>query len=199
MLSIGPIRTNFGDILIKLQNFSFAKSIWQYRLRSGGHFVHRGDELSPHQTWFTYLFWSAFGLPRFKYAITWTNVVKFILWYKHASDNCIPSHGFTFMQDSYSFRHHVSIYSMNTFMPIHIVCPTYSHSNANLYSVPGDSTRMYELSWVPCTNTGSIYYVTLLFCLYWFNIFVGNLRSASSWPANVSKIHNDFEIHYKNA
>ena len=39
LLSIGHLRTNFGDILIKIQNFSLTKCIWKYHLRNGGHFV----------------------------------------------------------------------------------------------------------------------------------------------------------------
>ena len=39
LLSIGPLGTNFSEILIKIQNFHSRKCIWKYRLRNGGHFV----------------------------------------------------------------------------------------------------------------------------------------------------------------
>ena len=39
LLSIGPLGTNFSEILIQIQNFSFTKCIWRYRLWNGGHFV----------------------------------------------------------------------------------------------------------------------------------------------------------------
>ena len=39
LLSIGPFGTNFSEILITIQNFSFTKSICKYRLWNGGHFV----------------------------------------------------------------------------------------------------------------------------------------------------------------
>ena len=42
---MGPLRTNFSEILIKIQNFHSRKCFWKYRLRNGGHFVQGGDEL----------------------------------------------------------------------------------------------------------------------------------------------------------
>ena len=45
LLSIGPLGTNFSEILINIQNFHSRKFIWKYRLRKDGHFVQGGDEL----------------------------------------------------------------------------------------------------------------------------------------------------------
>ena len=39
VLLIWPLGTNFGEILIEIQNFPSRKYIWKYRLRNGGHFV----------------------------------------------------------------------------------------------------------------------------------------------------------------
>ena len=39
MLFIGSLRTNFSEILIKIQTFSFIKCIWKCRLLNGIHFV----------------------------------------------------------------------------------------------------------------------------------------------------------------
>ena len=39
LLLIKPLGTNFNEILIKIQNFSFAKMDLKDRLRNGGHFV----------------------------------------------------------------------------------------------------------------------------------------------------------------
>ena len=70
------------------------------------------------------------------------------IWWSIYCDNyCIHIHEFAFMQDYYSFRHHIIIHSLNIFMPIHMVRPmvyTYSHSCANFSSISGDSTRMCE-------------------------------------------------------
>ena len=37
-LLIGPIGTNFSDILIEILTFSFTECYWKFRLRNGGHF-----------------------------------------------------------------------------------------------------------------------------------------------------------------
>ena len=42
LLSIGPLGTNFSEILIKIQNFSFTKRIWKYCPWNGSHFVWGG-------------------------------------------------------------------------------------------------------------------------------------------------------------
>ena len=39
ILSIGPLGTNFNEILIKIHTFSLKKWLWKRRLRNGGHFV----------------------------------------------------------------------------------------------------------------------------------------------------------------
>ena len=45
-MSIGPLGTNFSEILIEVQNFSFMwKDIWKYCRRNGYHFVQGGDEI----------------------------------------------------------------------------------------------------------------------------------------------------------
>ena len=36
---IGPLGTNFSEILIEILSFSFKKCVWKCRLRNGGHFV----------------------------------------------------------------------------------------------------------------------------------------------------------------
>ena len=41
LLSIGPMGTNFSDILIKIHNFSLKKCTWKFRLRNADHFVQR--------------------------------------------------------------------------------------------------------------------------------------------------------------
>ena len=45
LLSIGPLGPNFSEILIIIQNFSFSKCTWKYRLWKGGHFVQGGMSL----------------------------------------------------------------------------------------------------------------------------------------------------------
>ena len=62
-------------------------------------------------------------LPRFRHAITWTNFIKYILWYKHVYNYCIHIYEMTFIQDCFSFRHYTIIYSVDIFMSIHNVCP----------------------------------------------------------------------------
>ena len=37
ILLIGPSGTNFNEILIEIQTFSFKKCIWKHRLQNGGH------------------------------------------------------------------------------------------------------------------------------------------------------------------
>ena len=44
--SIGPLRTNFSEILIEKQTFHSWKCIWKCRLRNGGHFSPGRDELT---------------------------------------------------------------------------------------------------------------------------------------------------------
>ena len=39
MLVIGPLGTNFSELLIEADTSSFKKSIWRCRLENGGHFV----------------------------------------------------------------------------------------------------------------------------------------------------------------
>ena len=39
LLLIGPLGTNFSEILIEIITFSFKKCVWKCRLRNGGHFV----------------------------------------------------------------------------------------------------------------------------------------------------------------
>ena len=39
VLSIGPLRRNFSEILIKIQNFHSPKCIWKYLLRNGVIFI----------------------------------------------------------------------------------------------------------------------------------------------------------------
>ena len=39
ILLIGPLGTNFSEILIKINTFSFKKCIWKCRQENGGHFV----------------------------------------------------------------------------------------------------------------------------------------------------------------
>ena len=39
ILWIGPLGTNFSEILIEIYTFSFRKCIWKCRLENGGHFV----------------------------------------------------------------------------------------------------------------------------------------------------------------
>ena len=39
LLRIGPLGTNFSEIVTKIQNSSFTKCIWKYRLRKGDLFV----------------------------------------------------------------------------------------------------------------------------------------------------------------
>ena len=39
ILLMGPLRTNFSEIRIKIQNFHSWKCIWQYRRQNGAHFV----------------------------------------------------------------------------------------------------------------------------------------------------------------
>ena len=39
ILLIGPLGTNFSELLIEIKTFSFKKSIWKCRLRNCGHFV----------------------------------------------------------------------------------------------------------------------------------------------------------------
>ena len=39
LLSIRPLRTNFSEIWIKIQNFSLRKCPWKCRLQNGGHIV----------------------------------------------------------------------------------------------------------------------------------------------------------------
>ena len=39
ILLVGPLGTNFSEILIKIHAFSLKKRIWKYRLENGGHFV----------------------------------------------------------------------------------------------------------------------------------------------------------------
>ena len=39
ILSIGPLGTNFNEILIEIYAFSFKKYIWKYRLENVSHFV----------------------------------------------------------------------------------------------------------------------------------------------------------------
>ena len=36
---IGPLGTNFSEILIEIDKFSFKKNIWKYHLENGSHFV----------------------------------------------------------------------------------------------------------------------------------------------------------------
>ena len=43
LVSIGALRTNFNEILIKVQFFHSLKHIWIFRLRNGRHFVQVGD------------------------------------------------------------------------------------------------------------------------------------------------------------
>ena len=54
LLSIGPLGTNFSEILIKTQHFYSRQCIWKYRLRDGGHFVQGDMSLSTHKI-ITYL------------------------------------------------------------------------------------------------------------------------------------------------
>ena len=39
ILGIGPLGTNFSDILIEIHIFCRKKSIWKWRLQNDGHFV----------------------------------------------------------------------------------------------------------------------------------------------------------------
>ena len=39
ILLIGPLGTNFSEMLIEIHTFSLKKSIWKYGLENGGHFV----------------------------------------------------------------------------------------------------------------------------------------------------------------
>ena len=39
LLLIGPLGTNFSEILIEIQHFHSRKCIWKCRLQNGGHFV----------------------------------------------------------------------------------------------------------------------------------------------------------------
>ena len=39
ILLIGPLGTNFSEMLIKIHIFSFKKIDWKCRLENGGHFV----------------------------------------------------------------------------------------------------------------------------------------------------------------
>ena len=41
LLLIGPLGTNFNEILVKIQNFSFTKMHMKISLPNGGHFVQR--------------------------------------------------------------------------------------------------------------------------------------------------------------
>ena len=41
LLSIGHLGNNFRAIFIRIKTFHSWKCIWKYRLRNGGHFVHR--------------------------------------------------------------------------------------------------------------------------------------------------------------
>ena len=67
LLSIGPLGTNFSEILIIIQNFSFTKCTWKYRLWKGGHFVQGG--------------WVYFG--EFWMNVSWKcrNEIRLILYY----------------------------------------------------------------------------------------------------------------------
>ena len=38
ILLIGPLGTNFSEILIEIHKFSFKKCVWKWRLENGGHF-----------------------------------------------------------------------------------------------------------------------------------------------------------------
>ena len=53
LLSIGPLGTNFGGILIKIQNFHSRKYIWQYRLRNDIHFA-QGENDWARNEWLTH-------------------------------------------------------------------------------------------------------------------------------------------------
>ena len=46
ILLIGPLVINFSDISIEINDFSFKKCIWKWRLWNGGHFCPGGDEFS---------------------------------------------------------------------------------------------------------------------------------------------------------
>ena len=39
LLSIGPLGTNCGEIVVKYESFHFTKVHLKYRMRNGGHFV----------------------------------------------------------------------------------------------------------------------------------------------------------------
>ena len=43
ILLIGPIGTNFSEILIGIQHFHSGKRTWKYRLRNSVHFVRQGE------------------------------------------------------------------------------------------------------------------------------------------------------------
>ena len=48
-VSIAPPGTNFSEIRIEIQNFSFIRCIWNWRLRNSGHFVQEEMTNCPHK------------------------------------------------------------------------------------------------------------------------------------------------------
>ena len=110
-------------------------------------------------------------LPRFRCAITWTNVIKYILWYY-----LIHIHGFAFMQDYCSFRHHIIF--VQYIHSCQYVCfalqPFLSKSLFHAWGFDKD-VRIGASS---CTNTAGIDYVVHTFRLFCFNSLVCNL-----WPS----------------
>ena len=70
---IGPLGTNFSEILIKIHIFSFKNAFEKHRLRNGGHFV-----------------WTSICVKRYvltgyymlSFRVNWTAIIDIVTWYQ---------------------------------------------------------------------------------------------------------------------
>ena len=86
LLSIGPLRTKFSEIVFKLQNFYSRKCIWRCHLWDGSHFAQGGDEVA---LWLSPQWASArIGQPLGEYSRELI-VTMFCLWNVYASVYCV--------------------------------------------------------------------------------------------------------------